>query len=803
MTILSPWKGWALLALLPLAAESANKSLQAIRVSTPISMDGHLDEAVWGQAPAATGFTMLGPLFGKRASLATEVKVLYDDHYIYIGARMKHPKGQAQVVRRLHRRDQDSNSDWFTVYLDTLHDHRTAWAFSVNAAGVQRDAIYTGDSNSGDSSWDGVWESAASSDPDGWTAELKIPLSQLRLRAGTGPQVWGINFNRSDQGPYRENSYWEVPPRGVNAFVSRFPELTGIEGLQPEPRREWIPFLTLQRKLETTQLYDDRGWKLRGGLDAHLSLSSYAQLDLTARPDFAQVEVDQSVLNLSTYETFFQEKRPFFLEGMEIFQVAGPSLFYSRRIGKAVDSPTLTTGETLLELPSTADIAGAAKYTAKLASGLSIGVLAAGVEATHLRVQSATGAVDDREVSPYASYGVLRVQQTLDQRGSYVGGFGSILREAGDNGREATVAAVDSVYKSLDRSRIIEGTFAFSEAGIKGLETSGSRTRLRFNQQWASGWALELQHINATHDYDPNDVGALNRADEQRVYAAVTRQWDLSWGMLRNWSWGMDFTGARDQAGHCFQNTYSTWARTDFTTFYSLWGNGGISLPTEDDRELRTFSDPVKKYLQTPRVPWGGIGMDTPGNRSWYGRFTLDVGSYAAGPTTNYEFYQSIKPTSDLEFQVDSSFSRSNGEQHYLETQGSTPVVGLRRMSQLNQTFRAAYALNPRFTVQAFTQVLVANYTYRDLQSYLNDHALTPGANPTTLAFSDRLWNLNLILRWEFLPGSAAYFVYTHGVSTDAVINDRASIRPRYDLPMLRHLPSDDVLQMKVSWLIR
>ena len=797
------WALGVLTAALPLWGAPGTKGLEASRTRDAILLDGHLDEPAWREARAATGFTATWPIFGAKAVLPTTVKILYDDRYLYVGARMGHPKGEAKVIKRLHRRDQDSSSDWFTIYLDTLRDRRTAWGFAVNAAGVQRDALYSGDSSAADNSWDAVWESAVSSDPDGWTVEMRIPLSQLRIKEGSGAQVWGVNFNRTDQGPFRETSYWELAPRGVNAFASRFPDLTGLAGLQPTPRREWLPFATLQRKYETTQAHDDRGWKLRAGVDAHLSLSTYSQLDLTARPDFAQVEVDQAVLNLGTYETFFQEKRPFFLEGMEIFQVAGPSLFYSRRIGKALADPTLNDGETLLQRPAAAEIAGAAKYTAKLASGLNIGVLAAGVEGARGLVQLPSGTAENREISPYTSYGVARVLQTLDDRGTYVGAFASQVREAGALGRQATVAALDSIYKSPDRSRVVESTVIRTEAGPRGAELPGSRERLRFNQQWSSGWALELQGINATRHFDPNDLGAFSRGDEQRFYWATTGQWDTPWGATRNRSWGVDFLAARDQAGHTNQRAFSTWGRTDFTNYVSLWGSGGLTLPVDDDRELRTFTDPVKKYLRTGNIPYVQAAFDTAANRPWYVKVAMDSTWYGGAPTTNTEVYQSIKPTPALEFQLDLTFHRETGEQRYLETQGTTPIVGLRRMGQLNQTLRVAYALSTQLSLQAFAQLLVANWNFRDLRAYQDDATLRPGATSAATAFSDRLWNLNFIARWEFRPGSAAFLVYTHGVTSDALINARATISPRLDLPMLRHLPSDDVLQAKISWLIR
>lgn len=794
--------------LLPvlLAAQGGAQSLRAVRTGQPIRMDGRLDEAAWREAPAATGFTVQWPELGKPATLPTEVRILYDDRYLYVGARMRHdPKrerGRANIVQRLHRRDQDSSSDWFGVYLDSLHDRRTAWAFLVNAAGVQRDLVYYSDTR-GDSSWDAVWESAVSVDEAGWTAELKIPLSVLRIQAGGGPQTWGVNFMRSDVGTFRETSYWEVAPRGVNAFVSLFPDLTGIESVRPQPRREWIPFVTAQRKFETSQTQDDRGWKRSAGFDAHLGLSSASQLDLAARPDFGQVEVDQAVLNLGTYETYFPEKRAFFLEGMDVFQVIGAQLFYSRRIGKGLCDPDLNDGETLLKRPQTTDMTAAAKYTAKYDNGLSVGVLGASVEPAKAKILCADGHIDDREISPLAHYGVFRAQQSMDDHGSYVGGFASLMHQAGPGWRDANVEAVDGVYKSADRASTFEGLLSRSEAGPRDGDGEGWRGRMRFNHQWKSGWAMDVQAANTSRTFDPNDVGYQNRADQQVVYSSVSRTWDRTWGAFRNWQWGLEGEVDRDQAGVVFNRYLGGWARTDFTNFWSVWLNSGVNLPARDDRELRAYDDPVKKYLRTETIPFLGVGFDTAGNRPWYLRFDLSRSWHEGGPSTDAGLSQNIKLNSAWEIQLATSTSRAEGERKYLETQGTTPIVGLRRLSEFDQTLRVSYAMNPRLSVQLFSQWLAANWVFRDLKSYVDDNTLAPGATSTDPATSDRVWNVNLITRWEFLPGSTAFLVYTHGASTDSLINDRGTLSPRADLGPLKHLPSDDVVQMKLSWLFR
>ncbi len=801
------------LAGLTLAAAGPEPSLQAVRTATPMLLDGRLDEAAWAAAPPASGFTQEWPRRGEPARQRTEVRVLYDDHFLYIGARMHHDVsldgGRATIVRRLHRRDQDSQSDWFSVAVDSTHDRRTALVFEVNAAGVQKDQVIYND-NTFDPSWDGVWESAVAVDERGWTAELKVPLSLLRFKPGAGPQTWGINFGRSDQGAVREFTRWMVVPRGDSGFVSRFPDLTGLEGLKPQPRREFLPYLSTARKFETTRGYDDRGWETRAGLDVRWGLNSHSQIDLTLRPDFGQVEVDQAVMNLSTMETFFPEKRPFFLEGMDAFRVAGPDLFYSRRIGRGLSDPELDSGETLLDRPNATDISGAAKYTANFPGGTQVGLLGASVEPAHATLLGPSGNQVRREISPLTNYGVLRVQQLVDDRGSYLGGFASAMHAAGPVERQAQVQAVDGVYKTTDRSGLLEGTLSRSEAGPRDAQDQGWRGRLRAREDWRTGWSVEVQAINASRLYNPNDVGYLARADEQRLYAQVVRHWDQGWGVMRDLEVGLDHTVARDQAGHEFLSNFNSYAKTDFTNFVSLWGGGGVDATVEDDRELRTYADLQKKYLARRSYPYLNLGVDTPGNRPWYLRLNTSKSWQEGGASTDANLYQVIKPTSALEFQLSTSVTRDEGELKWLETAVATPVVGLRRLSQFDQTLRVAYALSPTFTVQLFSQWLVANWTFRDLQHYVNDQTLAPGlpldqpagTRPQT-AFSYRTWNLNLITRWEFRPGSTFFLVYTHGTSTDAEINDHASLSPRADLSVLRHLPSDDVVQVKISWLFR
>ena len=772
-------------------------------------MDGKLAEASWASAPTASGFTETWPVYGNPAKVPTEVKVLYDDHFLYVGARMRHVAGQGPVIRRLHRRDQDSASDWFTVYIDSLHDRRSAFAFGVNASNVQADSVYYGDTNY-DRSWDGVWESEVSVDADGWTAEFKIPLSLLRIKPSDGPQTWGINFSRTDQGTVRQTSNWQVPPRGENAFVSRFPDLTGIEDIRPRLRREFIPYLSAQRKFETAQNFDDRKFEARAGLDAHWALSTQSQVDLTARPDFGQVEVDQAVLNLSTVETFFPEKRAFFLEGSEIFHTTGGQLFYSRRIGKASPSADLSGGETLLDQPLVTDITAAAKYTTKI-DGINLGVLGASVEPARATILDASGSSHKREVSPLTNYGVARLQKSLDDSGSFLGGFTSYAHEAGLAGRDAMVGAVDGSLKSKDRSQILDFALVRSDAGPSGAKEAGWYSYLRGVKTWSNGWRVGIQSFNAGHDFNPNDLGYFPDADDKRIYWSASRQWDRSWGPLRNWQVFLEQGYDTDQAGQKTHHHVYANARTDFTNFWSVWAGLGRNFQIQDNRELRTFDQPHRLYLQRPGTTFANAGFDTAGNKPWYVRLEVNREWHPGGPSTDTNLFQNIKLGSQMELQLQTSWVRDEGELRWLETlqadpvtgYGGTPTVGQRRLSEFNQTLRLAYAFTPRLTVQLFSQWLAVAWNFRDLQAYSNDRQFQPTSTTNATAFSYRLWNVNLITRWEFRPGSTLYVVYTHGATTDALINDRASLSPRADLAQLRHLPSDDAVQIKFSWLFR
>ena len=394
--------------------------LHAVRTVEKITLDGNLNDAAWMKAPVEWDFTQRDPIEGQDPTERTEVRILYDDASIYFGVRLFDAEPQ-KIVRQLSRRDDYADADRLTIQLSPNHDRLTGVQFEVSAAGVQRDAIISNDVFT-DNSWDGVWESAVRVDDEGWSVEMRIPFSQLRFPPGDH-QVWGINAARYI---HRKNeTVWlQMVPKKESGTASRMDDLQGIDGLERHRHLDLMPYTVgrtqLIRPSVPTDPFND-GSRIFGatGLDIKYGISSNLTLDATVNPDFGQVEVDPAVVNLSAFETFFPEKRPFFLEGANIFANFGqggsnnfwgfnrqePNLFYTRRIGRA---PQGTASGDFVDMPGSTTILGAGKLTGKTRNGWTLGLLEAvtGRESADVLLEGRRAHV---EVEPLTNYLVARV----------------------------------------------------------------------------------------------------------------------------------------------------------------------------------------------------------------------------------------------------------------------------------------------------------------------------------------------------------------------------------------------------------
>lgn len=446
-------------------AQPSSKSATAVRITGQAPrIDGRLDDAVWSSAPVISDFAQQRPNEGAAPSERTEIVMLYDDAALYVGARLLR-QDPRRIARAMSRRDASGNAERFAVVLDTYMDRRTAFAFMVYASGVKSDVYLSRDSDHDGLSnqYNPVWDVRTTVDSAGWTAELRIPFSQLRFTAAD-EQEWGLEFQRV-MPDKNEDDRWIVVPLREAGFVSRFGTLRGIKGIQPKRPVELVPYAaadaTHRGNVDSRNPFNDP-FAGRVGMDAKLGIGSNLTLDLAVNPDFGQVEADPAEVNLSAFETFFDERRPFFTEGNELIRGQGPGYYYSRRIGGA---PHGVAEGDFVDAPRSSTILGAAKLTGRTQSRLSVGSLFALTRAEHARVFSQASATTSRvAVEPLTAYGVVRLQQEVGSQASTIGAtLTGVRRDLGAVDPLAALLPREAVTGGADfRWRLKEGMYAFT-----------------------------------------------------------------------------------------------------------------------------------------------------------------------------------------------------------------------------------------------------------------------------------------------------------------------------------------------------
>jgi hypothetical protein len=580
----------------------AGKVVQAVRSTEPITLDGRLDESVWKTAPAATGFTQNDPQDGAPATEQTDVWVAYDDHALYVAA-FCHDSNPAKIRKRLGRRDSQTDSDWFGVALDPYFDKRSGYVFYANPAGAITDAVLSNDVNQ-DDTWDGVWENKAAVNGDGWAIEFRIPFNQIRFPK-KDEYVWGINFRRMVRRKNEQSSFSWVP-KDEAAFVSRFARLEGLAGISPGGHVEFMPYVVGQAQFRPAESGNPFETGKRGlgnaGFDLKVGLKSNLTLDATVNPDFGQVEVDPAVLNLSAYETYYEEKRPFFIEGASLFNSFGqggvflnaninwpqPRLFYSRRVGRAPQGDVTENG--FVRMPDRTAILGAAKLTGKLGGNWNVGFLNAVTGREFAQIDQ-LGTRLSQEVEPLSYYGTLRVQKEIDEGRSGIGLMATgVARGLNDEtltgilNKNAFSLAVDG-WVSLDKKKNwaiggwagatrVEGTTEdilrlqtssmhyFQRPDATHVEVDPTATSLggwgaRLNLAKQNGNVLVLANIGAlSPGFDPNDAGfQYGSSDIIQMQFLPGYQWTKPGKLFRNalfiagWFRSYDFDGNKTWDG--------------------------------------------------------------------------------------------------------------------------------------------------------------------------------------------------------------------------------------------------------------
>ncbi len=806
------------------------RTVATASVEGVLSVDGRLDEAAWDAAEVATDFVQFEPDEGAPASFRTEVRVLYGSDALYVGAVMHDP--EPEVIRRpLTRRDDEGNAAFFVVGIDGYRDLKTAYLFAVTAAGVQLDGVQTG--NNIDVSWDAVWNSAVRITPEGWVAELAIPYSMLRFSQAS-EQTWGIQFQRAI--PRRsEEAYWQPVTRENQSTGFIAGQLTGLRGITPRQTVQVRPYtLSRARTFEDAEQPGTADANLGGdvGADLKLGLASNLILDATINPDFGQVEADPAVLNLSTFEIFFSERRPFFLEGTSIFDYTIDSgrdgrLLYTRRIGAA--DP----------------IIAATKLTGRTSSGLSVGGLA-----------SLTG--DD--FAPARFFGAGRLKQEFRGR-SFVGAgvtyfdafdTGSGREQALVGGGDWEIRVANDTYQ-WDGAATVSHRTANSVDAQTGFAIYTGYDKIRGTTTWGSGLRVY------SDDFRPDDLGRLREVNLIRVGLGGNSFLNggqpvgpfrrINLGLFGDQTWRYS-----DGTNRGFGiNWFSEWEFMNFSEFNLGGGFGGLG--GFDVRETRGLgpirnrrsvgitasyeTDSRRRLVLEPEFgvdfqEGGGFGWNTEFNLAWDASDRLDLGleveyterdgilAWAANEALRRDADGFAIGTDDGTPAPD-AFTPFDGDEALdavlsgavphdgLFGRYFLPVFGERDTREFEVELRTSVTFSPNLSLQLFSQLFAARGRFRDFTLLTSPNDLEAfDTYPKRRAFSFESLLSNAVLRWEYRPGSTIFVVWSHnrfGEDDTVRFLDDPTASP-FDTPTTTQLGDtfdiypENVFLIKLSYLL-
>ena len=838
----------ALLAVSPLA-HAANwpehPVLRAVRVAPGPVIDGDLSDAAWQNAPEFTDFTQHDPVDGAPPTMRTSVRIVYDDKAIYFGAKMDDP-GKPSTI--LVRRDNFANYDFISINIDPQLDRLSGNAFTLTPSNVQVDTILFNDINE-DGSWDGVWDSATKITSEGWIAEVRIPFSQLRFPEKP-VHVWGLNITRRT---VRNNEWVRIvnTRKGETGFVSHFADITGIEGIHRERPFEIVPYAVARSDIRSRfdrsdPFLDQHAERVDAGVDVKYALTSNLTLTGTINPDFGQVEVDPAVVNLSQFETFYPEKRPFFTEGLNIFRfndtpasshfnfVFPPQVFYSRRIGRA---PQAGIDADFVTSPSETTILGAAKITGKLPSGWSIGILDALTDAERGRFIDGTDS-GRQQVEPMTNYFMSRLTKEIGPEARVGFLVTSVNRRLPDElsflRENALTAGVDGYMWLNKKSWILEGSASTTRvSGSKEaieltqlsssryyqrpdaghVEFDPSRTSLtgysgRVMVSKQTGIWRPLAQVQAySPGYETNDIGFMLRTDVisshalmQYVNQNTTKRFRERHAWFGGWN-TRNFDGDTVERGF-FADL--------FGTFVNYWTYRAALFYVPG-----SFSDTATRggpLVRSQRLWTSNQSIGSDDRKNFY--FSINTsfdgnedGSYVRAGGLDLNF----RPAPNVLLTLSPYYRRSYDYNQYVTTipdGAATETFGNRYVfAEIDQRSfelgtRVDWTLSSRLSLQVYMQPFIAAGDFHDYHALAR--ARTADYIPYAAGFPDPDFNFrsvrgSAVMRWEFRPGSALYVVWNENRATVAPVGD---FRFSRDLRAIPTAPSHDVFLVKVSyWL--
>ena len=784
------------------AVNPAARTIDAVAIAhaaVEMRIDGQFDEPGWADATSTAGFRQREPAEGVAATHETDVRVVFDLDAIYVAVRAVDPEPE-RIVGLLTRRDDQSPSDWISILIDSYHDRRTAFEFGVNPAGVKFDRYWFNDNNN-DRGWDAVWDAAVHRTAAGWQAEFRIPFSQLRFRAEAPPSV-GFAVVRT-VAHANETATWPLLAKSASGYVSSFGELRGLQVAGSSRRLELVPYVLAQVETAPTEAQNplvpatDPGMTL--GVDLKYRLTQGLTLTGTINPDFGQVEADPAVVNLGAFETFFEERRPFFVEGSGNFSFQ--NLFYSRRIGRQPQRALEAPADGFVTQPTNSTVLAATKVTGR-AGPFAIGVLNAITGPEFGTMASGAHFVRSRSpVEPTTSYSVARLSREFANKSRVSGMITSTNRRLNDElqflADHAVTGAVDADLRMSSDRYSLSGFWAgssvhgsalaidrlqrnnvhsFQRPDADHLDYDPTRTSLDGHSGGLSFSKISGQttrgNVNLGYrspGYDVNDLGFQNRADEiwQNAWLQLRSERHGQYVRFKNinfnqWS-GFNFGGDRSQLGY---NVNSHW------TLNSGWGFGsGVTYNRE------RFSD---------RHTRGGPGALVPGGLSQWGYADSDSRRAVAfnvfgswfndlDGSRNWETNVgvTVRPASSLTLNPRIEFSRNVNRTQWIENLdddlGTHYVFGRIDQTTVALSVRANFTMRPTLTLQIYARPFASAGAYSDFKKLVDGRAPEDADRYAPFAYRDNP-NFNVlsfrstnVLRWEYSPGSALFVVWQQG----------------------------------------
>ncbi|MFP2996876.1 DUF5916 domain-containing protein [Spongiivirga sp. MCCC 1A20706] len=799
---------------------------------TAPKIDGILDDKSWDIVEWGTDFIEQNPDENTPPLHQSKFKLTYDSKFIYVGIRC-FDKEPEKIEKRLSRRD-GFQGDRITVIFDSYHDKRTAFSFTITAAGVKGDEFVSQNGDNWDESWNPIWYVATNTDTEGWTAELKIPFSQLKFGKAK-EQIWGFQLSRlifREQ----ERSVWQRIPVDAPGFISEFGELHGLIDIEPQKQLEIQPFTVLQYDTFPTEagnpFRDGDDFKLNGGLDAKIGITNDLTLDLTVNPDFGQVDADPGAIALDGFQLFFPEQRPFFVENKNIFDFRfanrQDNVFYSRRIGRSPQgSANVLSGE-FVDQPTNSTILGAAKFSGKTKNGWSLGLLESVTGEMFAEVDN-NGERRKELVEPLTNYLVVRAQKDFNERNSFIGGIFTATNrnlEGLDFLRKAAyTGGLDFQHNWKDRQYYIEGnivashvtgseeaiertqrelTHLFQRVDADHVEVDPTRTSLtgtggRFEggKQGGGNWRYNAGIIWRSPELELNDVGFLRQADQINQFAEVRWQTLKPTKSFRNISVGAEQTSSYDFQGNYNRiqwemQTNLNWINNWFTEvgvghkpriFTNTFLRGGPRWRFSDENFVFAFAgtDNTKRF----RTVIGHV--------------------YSAARQNNFSFRRYVlrfqyQPFNAMNISINNSLENNPNRTQYVT---ETSFDGIPRYITANikqktfsSTIRINYSINPNLSIQYYGQPFISRGRYKEFNfvnnsiaedlnervTLYNDNQIqfdpisnryvidedTDGLTDYTISnpdFSFVQFRSNLVMRWEYIPGSEIFLVWSQGVT--------------------------------------